>query len=479
MNKIWVIAKREYLATVRTKMFVVSLVLMPVMMGGGAIASILAKKLEDRGEKVFAVVDRTPGKKLLPILQAGVERRNAEETTNKQTGERKAVAFRLEPVEPSADQPEAIREQRLELSDRVQKGKLAGFLDIGADAMKQGSVVSALLQGISKVAAPKAEPKDASSTTDVKATKKKADDREITRFQSRPTITGAMEFFRWAQLEITLATRLGLGTAQLSSQQMQEAMARPPIVFQGLSTRNKQTGAIEDDEVGVKSMFSFFLAAALIVLMLMVVMVAASPLLQSVLEEKMQRISEVLLGSVSPFELMAGKLLGSVGVSLTLSAIYLGGAYWLAHFYNVTEQIPTPLLGWFLFYQALALFMYGSMFIAVGAACEEMKDAQSLMMPAMLPMMIPMFFIGPVLLEPEGIVSRVLSYVPTATPMIMLSRQTMNAGIAWWEPIVGSAVVFLTTAVCVWAAGRIFRVGILMQGKSAKLGQMLSWIWSG
>ena len=84
--------------------------------------------------------------------------------------------------------------------------------------------------------------------------------------------------------------------------------------------------------------------------------------------------SEVLLGSITPFELMMGKLLGMVGVSLTTVSLYLGGAYWAAQRYGFAEYLPAWLIGWFLLYQTLGILMYGSLFIAIGAASVRIAE---------------------------------------------------------------------------------------------------------
>jgi ABC-2 type transport system permease protein len=106
-----------------------------------------------------------------------------------------------------------------------------------------------------------------------------------------------------------------------------------------------------------------------------------------------------------------------------------------------------------------------------------MKDPQTLMLPVMLPTMLPLFMLGPMLRQPEGTLTKAVSYFPPATPMMMVGRQAMSATIQWWEPIVGALLVLATTLFCVWGAGRIFRVGLLMQGKTPKLGQMLLWVF--
>src|SRR3954451_7250404 len=119
-------------------------------------------------------------------------------------------------------------------------------------------------------------------------------------------------------------------------------------------------------------------------------------------------------------------------------------------------------MAWFLFSTVMALGLYGSLFMAVGAACTDMKEPQTLMMPVLLPAMLPMFLLGPILQNPDGAVARAASFFPPSTPMLMLARQAMSANIQWWEPVLGSVLVLATTVLCVWAAGRIFRVGILV-----------------
>jgi ABC-type Na+ efflux pump permease subunit len=127
----------------------------------------------------------------------------------------------------------------------------------------------------------------------------------------------------------------------------------------------------------------------------------------------------------------------------------------------------------------LAALMYGSLFIAIGAACTDMKETQNLLWPVMLLACLPMFVLGNVLQEPNSAVATSLSFFPFATPMLMILRLSIPPGVAVWQPLLGVVLVLATTLLCVWAAGRIFRVGILMQGKGAKLGEMLHWVFRG
>ncbi len=135
----------------------------------------------------------------------------------------------------------------------------------------------------------------------------------------------------------------------------------------------------------------------------------------------------------------------------------------------------TTTLGWFLAFMSLAILMYGSLFAAIGAAVTDLKEAQSAMLPVTLLAVMPMFVWLTVVKSPTATFSVVLSLIPPATPMLMLMRQAVPPGIALWQPLLGMALVLVTTVACVFAAGRIFRIGILMQGKGANVVQMLKW----
>ena len=163
--------------------------------------------------------------------------------------------------------------------------------------------------------------------------------------------------------------------------------------------------------------------------MFMVIMVGATPAMQGVVEEKGQRIAEVLLGSVSPFELMAGKLLGLVGVSLTMAAVYLGGGYVVAQRYGVADMLSPALMAWFVVFLVLALLIYGSLFIAVGAAAGDVKDTQTLLMPVMLVACLPFFALGPIMQDPNGPIAVACSWFPFATPFLLVARQSVPPGV--------------------------------------------------
>ena len=442
MRKIWAIAAREYRASVRTKAFLVTLFLMPVLMAGSFGVQVVVSKLDTTKERRVVVVDRTKGGELATFLRAAAETRNATDIYDeKEPTKQVRPTFRLEVVAPNGD----IGGQRLAMSERVLKGELDGFLEIGP--------------GVYEVAGPKS-PDD------------------YVRYQSnKPNVT---DFPRWAEQAVNAGIRMRrfreAGVDQSKIQALQRAV---PLKFKGLSQRDPADPDRIIDASDESRVANFAIPFVLILLLFMMVMIGATPAMQGVVEEKMQKVAEVLLGSVTPFQLMLGKLLGMIGVSLTVAALYLSGIYVVAFKYGVTDFLSPFVLAWFLVYLVLAVLMYGSLFIAIGAAANDMKETQSLLMPVIMIVMLPLFVLVPILQDPNSLFSTLCSFFPPSTPMLMVARLSVPPGIPWWQPVVGVVGVLLATLSCVWVGGRIFRVGILMQGKGAKFGDLIRWAIKG
>ncbi|HWL72408.1 MAG TPA: ABC transporter permease, partial [Burkholderiaceae bacterium] len=330
----------------------------------------------DIQEKRFAVVDRTPGEPLLTALQAAVETRNAEQAFDPETGKQIKPTFTIEPVSPDGANPSAIEQQRFELSERIRRGELFGFLEIGSEVL---------------------EYQTSEGESDQTA---RTDDRRVVRYQSNsPTYD---DFQKWARpiLEHTVQ-EIRFQKAALPSTTVRAVLAPVPLLVKGLSEKDETTGDVQEakDE---NAAVSILVPAALMILMFMLILLGGTPAMNGVVEEKMQRIAEMMLGSIPPFQLMMGKLLGLMGVSLTLAALYLGAAYWAAQHYEVAELVPPALLAWFIIYLILAVVMYGALFIAVGAACSDIRDTQTMLWPVMLVAMLPLFVWINVAKEPSS-----------------------------------------------------------------------------
>jgi ABC-2 type transport system permease protein len=213
--------------------------------------------------------------------------------------------------------------------------------------------------------------------------------------------------------------------------------------------------------------------------MFLLIMLAAVPALQGVVEEKQQRIVEVLLGCLSPFELMAGKLLGIVLVSLTTSTVYLAASFYVASRYGVLSLLTPSLVCWFVTFVVLAVLVYGSLFMAIGAAASDLKDTQSLQTAIMMLLALPLMLAGAILRDPSGNLAVAASFFPFTAPMIMVARLASPASVPVWHAPLATFGATLTAFICVWAAGRIFRVGLLLQGTRPRLADLARWVIRG
>ncbi len=457
MDKILTIAAREYKAAVKSKAFLITMLLMPVFMGGSIVMQILLEKIAIKDTKI-AIVDRSEGSALAAALLVSNKaiqdnREMIQEELDKmppQMREMAKVNYTFETIPPSENTPAALMAQRYELSQRVDKGELDGFIEIGK------SIYEPINGDI----------------------KKMRDDDHIVAVHFK-NVMDSIKFQQIGQQILSQPVHARrLADKSIRMNDVVQLLVPVMIEMKPLAVKNKLTGDIEEGRKGTQFV-NLFLPAALIGLMFMVIMVGATPAMQGIVEEKSQRIAEVLLGSASPFQIMSGKLVGVIGVALTMASVYLVGGYVVAWRYGYSEMLPPALLFWFIIYLILALLIYGSLFIAVGAAAVEVKDTQTLMMPIMLVACLPFFALSKIMNDPNGIVSTVASFFPFGTPMIMVARQSVPPGVPLWQMLTGVGIVLVTTFVCVWAAGRIFRVGILMQGKGAKLSEIIKWVVKG
>jgi ABC-2 type transport system permease protein len=214
-----------------------------------------------------------------------------------------------------------------------------------------------------------------------------------------------------------------------------------------------------------------------LLLVFLAIMSSAPYMLHSVIEEKQQRIAEVLLGSMSPFDLMAGKLLGAAAAGLTVVAVYgVMGSLGAAR-YGLESGISPWMLLLSLADVLLALVMFGSLFLAAGAASSELKDAQGLMTPLTLILVVPMMAISQLIGNPDGALAVGLSLFPLTAPMTMPVRLALTT-VPVWQIALSVLGALLTTLAIVWLAGRIFRIGILSQGRAPRLGELWQWLRS-
>jgi len=444
MHKAFVIARREYLAMVGSKAFLISLAIMPIFMLGGAVVPALLRNKVDVNEKRIVVLDGTG--KLFEALDEAVKMRNATATRDKDNPDKQvAPEYRVEkaPNEPVTD------ELYLKLSDQVRNREIYGFIEIPSDVLSP--------------------PATANATVDGKPT------LSVVRFYAENTTLS--EEKRWFD---------GVLTEIVQSHRLRAAGIDPAVVAQsraitveGLGLFERQAGGGVKKAQQEQMLLTLFLPMGVMMFMFMIVMMSAQPMLESVLEEKTNRIAEVLLGSATSLEIMAGKLFGNVAGSLTVAVIYLAGGYCLAQYNDVVDVVPFKILPWFIVFQVLAVIMFSSLFLSIGAAVNQLKEAQSLLLPVWILIIIPMFVWMNIVREPNGSFATWFSLIPPFVPMLMCLRMASTSAIPVWQPIAGVVVTLITTAVCVFAASRVFRIGMLTQGRAPKFNELIRWAISG
>lgn len=441
MSKMWVVARREYRTTVRTKAFVVAIVLMPIFMLGGFFVQKLTEDRIDIDAKKVAVLD--PQGRLFDMLVASSERRNKADTSDfgiidKEKGKQVKPKYVFERIPVQADAPD---EQRVELSDKIRGKEYFAFIEVVGDVF--GDV---------------------------------SGDARLNYYSNEPTYDDLRRWLSYIVDERVRSERFA--EAGLDREVVGKAMEPVDLENLGLFEKDDTTGEIKQAQK-VNRAVTFLVPITILMLMWMALMMTTQPILSGVIEEKMQKISEVLLGSARPFEIMMGKLVGFVGVAVTLVGIYAVGGWTVANYYGHSDMIPMHLLGWLALFLALAIFMFGSMFLAAGSCCNDLREAQNLVMPIWLLLLIPMFTFGTILQHPSSSFAVWLSLFPPATPMLMMIRLSMAASVPVWQIGVGIVGTIITTLICVWAAGRVFRIGLLMQGKPPKPLEILKWVVRG
>lgn len=199
-------------------------------------------------------------------------------------------------------------------------------------------------------------------------------------------------------------------------------------------------------------------------------------LLASTLEEKSSRVIELLLAAVSTTQLLAGKLLGACGVVLVTVGITMlaGGAALSA--VGALDLVETSSLLVIVAFAMLGSLIYGPILAAIGAVVSDPRDAGTLFAPVMLLMLVPIFAATPMVLRPDSAAATVLSLFPPMSTAIMPLRLAIGADVPVWQVALSMALGLGAACLTLAAAGRLFRIGLLVQGKPPNLATLWRWI---
>lgn len=435
MSKIWIIAKNEYEQVVKKKSFIVGLLLTPAIMAAFIfIPSLIAEKKASSTESM-AVID---------FSGTGV---GQEITTD-------LAEFRL-----PDDSTSPYYDIDLVVAPPEQFANATPMLDSVNRLVNEEELKYALVV------------KNASLTdTSVYA------------------ITNSDDFISLSRFENIISNRFSTRKLHLSNVNLPVDSIMQLTERIDLSLMNTQ-----GKEVSIK--FKYFSMMLFVMTMYGMILGYGMQVMRSVIEEKTTRIMEVLVSSVTPFQLLMGKVLGLGGATFTsvaawmlMGGIFMGGASIFA-----MELDPAMTSSFFNPYVAIAFtlflvsgyLLYSTIYAVIGAICTTEKEAQNFHFPIIMALILPIIIGFRVMQDPNSTLPVVLSFIPILTPTMMMMRVAFMApsagAFSLFSPIMlqiilGFLIVIAATIGVIWVAGKIFRVGILMYGKRATLAEVIKWI---
>jgi ABC-2 type transport system permease protein len=225
---------------------------------------------------------------------------------------------------------------------------------------------------------------------------------------------------------------------------------------------------------------TFVLAMLLVTMLYTTVAMWGAAIMNGVIEEKSNRLVEVIVSSVPTSALFAGKLIGVGCAGLTQFVVWgltmAGLSAWGAASSPGAgfPEVSPLLVVAFVVYFLLGYFLYGSLYAAVGSAVNSQQEAQSLAFPVMMPLVVAFVSFPAILRSPDSTMSVVLSLIPFFTPLLMVLRIT-SVTPPTWQIVLSIVLMLLAIAFTTWVAARIYRVGILMYGKRPTFPEIVRW----
>jgi ABC-2 type transport system permease protein len=267
------------------------------------------------------------------------------------------------------------------------------------------------------------------------------------------------------------AVRQALVAARLRATGVDPAVVRSATEVAPSRTQVVGPGGKQQGPQGLNRLLPFIMG----ILIFMGVMMGGQALMTSTVEEKSSRVVEVLLAAVSPLELMWGKLLGQMAVSLVTMGVYVAlGVLALLQF--AMSGLVDPLLILYLFLFFLTTYLvFGALMQTIGAAVNQMADAQSLLGPVMMLLLLP-YMLSPMIgRAPNSTFSIAVSFIPPLNTFAMMSRLASDAPPPAWQVWLTVLVGIGGAAAAVWFAAKVFRIGLLMHGKPPNFATLIKW----
>lgn len=285
---------------------------------------------------------------------------------------------------------------------------------------------------------------------------------------------------------------------------LQQAVGRSALEYQ-LGLQGVDAGALmrggdlrvevlsEDGSAGMEDA-RFAVAYMGAFLLYMIILIYSVAVMRSTLEEKTNRIVEVIISAMRPWHLMLGKILGVGAVSLTQLAVWVGAGALimtmglpmliaarpeLATLEGLADVMPgMGLVALFVAYFIFGFFMFGGLYAAVGAMCSTDEEAQQAQIPVMMLLIVPIVVVIGIIEDPSSTMAVWMSLIPFFSPLLMFARAA-GSTVPVWQIGLSFVLMGLTVAAVAWLAGRIYKVGILMAGKRPTFPELLRWVREG
>jgi ABC-type Na+ efflux pump permease subunit len=220
---------------------------------------------------------------------------------------------------------------------------------------------------------------------------------------------------------------------------------------------------------------NILMPVSVIMLLFVGVMTGGQALLTSTVEEKSSRVIEVLLSAVSPMQLMAGKLLGQLAVSLLVLGLYIGLGLALLTSFSLFGLFNPWLILYVVIFFLILYLVIGSLMMAAGSAVNDMREAQSFMMPIMIVLIVPWVLWMPISRDPNSVLSIALSFLPPINSFAMMLRMASTAPPPWWQVWLSIGIGVGSVFAAIWFAAKVFRIGLLLYGKPPSLKTLIRW----
>jgi len=270
--------------------------------------------------------------------------------------------------------------------------------------------------------------------------------------------------------ELRDALREAIVSARLAARQISAAAVAVMTVVEA-----QPSVTVGDVERQTSTGFNQAVPFVFVGLLVFGVMIGAQTLMTSTVEEKSSRVIEVLLSAVSPLELMAGKVLGQMVVSLLVLALYVGSGVLMLSSFAMLGLLDPWLIVYLVIFFLITYFLFASVFGAIGAAVNEMREAQALVTPVMLVLMLPWLLVAPVARDPNTTMAIALSFIPPVNTLAMMIRMASTSPPPMWQVWTTIGVGLAAACFTTWMAAKIFRVGLLMYGKPPNFATLLRW----